>query len=444
MSISKVEFMQALLEKTLKTGADAADVAVAVSRSASLTCRKGKLEDSTLSETAAVSLRVFVGRRVSMVGTNEVDSGVIEKLAERAVLTAGLAPDDPYAGLVPADELANDANMDLDQCDVAEFSAEQRLDAALEMEAAALSVHGVRESMGASAGSGHVYQGVCTSNGFIGEHRSTYFTLTCGALAADENGMEQDRDFWAKCHLDELPDPQSIGTKAGEMAAARLGGRAMKSGQAPVVFAPRVANSLLSHLLGAINGAAVAKGTSFLKDAMGEKLFAEGIDVVDDPHMSRMYRSRAFDGEGVATRRTKLIDGGRLTTWLLNHATATQLRMDRTGHGMANGGGPGNGYNVYLAPGTVSPEKLVADTEHGLCVTTLFGGGVNQLTGDYSVGAGGFAIENGRVAGPVKGVTIAGNLKDMFRNLTPADDLEYRYGPDSPTVRVDGMTVAGA
>ena len=436
--------MQDLLAQALRKGATSGDVSVSVTSNSSVTCRKGELEKSILTETTNVSMRVLVGQRVAMVSTNETDPAIIDRLADRAVATAKLSPDDPFAGLVPEEGLAQDLDANYDLLDVAEFSAEAKLNAALEMEDAALAVTGVREVGSASASAGSVYQGICTSNGFVGEHRMTNCSLSCIAIAADENGMERDYDWRQACHLEDLLDPKTVGASAGELARDRLGGQVLPSGQMPVILAPRIGNSIVGSLLSAINGGKVAKGLSFLKDAMGQQLFADSIQIVDDPHMLRKIGSRSFDGEGVATRKTKIVDDGHLASWLLNNATANQLGLERTGHGMPHGSGPGGGYNLYLAPGSVSPNELMRDIKNGLFVTALFGGGMDELTGDYSNGASGFAIRDGQIAGPVKGVTIAGNLTEMFRNMIPADDLEYRYGIDVPTLRIDGMTIAGS
>jgi PmbA protein len=257
--------------------------------------------------------------------------------------------------------------------------------------------------------------------------------------------MERDYDFSSARHGGDLDGSATIGRRAGEKAVARLGPRKIASAAVPVVFDPRVSNSLLGHFAGAISGTAVARGTSFLKDRMGQAVFAPGISIVDDPHRRRGLRSKPVDAEGVANRKTALIEDGQLKTWLLDTASARQLKLRSTGHasrGIASPPGP-SATNLYLAPGTQSPAALMADIAEGLYVTELIGFGVNGVTGDYSRGAAGFRIRNGKLDHPVSEVTIAGNLKDMFRALRPANDLVFRYGTDAPTLRVDGMTVAG-
>jgi PmbA protein len=265
-------------------------------------------------------------------------------------------------------------------------------------------------------------------------------------LAGEGLGMERDYEFASRTHGADLEDPAEIGRRAGARAVKRLGARKAATGRFPVVYDPRVSNGLLGHLAGAISGPAVARGTSFLKDKMGEAIFAQGITIVDDPHRPRGLRSKPFDGEGIANGRRNVIEHGCLTTWILSLSSARQLGLETTGHAARGTSGPPGPSvsNLFMEPGPAGPAELMADIGQGFYVTELMGMGVNTVTGDYSRGASGFWIENGELAHPVSEVTVAGNLKDMFLALTPADDLEFRYGTDAPTLRIDDMTVAGA
>ena len=443
MKDGRIDFLQELLDQALRAGADAGDATIGVARSNSVQARNGELEKSTRSESTSINLRVIVGQRVSSVSCNESSPDVIQGLVERAIATAKMSPKDPFAMLVPAEEIANVPNTDYDVRDDTQVTTEKLLETALEMDAAVAAVEGVRQCLGAGAGAGENYSAVCTSNGFINERVSTSFGRGCGALAADADGMESDNESCSKAHCEDLRDTAAIGSLAGERAVARLGGRKMQSGQFPTVYSPRTSNSLLDHFMSAVNGNSVKMGMSFLRESMDQAVFGGGINIIDDPHMRRRFSSASCDGEGTATRKIEFIDDGRLTSWLLNYSVAQQLGLQSTGHGGSHGGGPGGGYNPHVAAGTMTPDELISDIKTGFYVTHLFGQGVNAITGDYSRGASGFIIENGVIGHPVKEVTIAGNLKDMFMNVIPADDLEFRFGSNAPTLRVDGMMIAG-
>ncbi|HYE48556.1 MAG TPA: metallopeptidase TldD-related protein [Azospirillaceae bacterium] len=438
------ELLSGLIARARAAGADAADALLVDSASLSLSQRLGKPEELQRSESGDIGLRVFVGRRQAVVSSTDRSPAMLAELAERAVAMARLVPEDEHAGLADPDEIARDWP-DLDLCDAEEPTAEALIAQAAAAEEAALAVAGVTNSDGADAGWSRSVVLLAASNGFAGGYAVSRRSLSVSVLAGSGTGMERDYDYHSTVYAADLEDPALIGRRAGERAVAKLNPRKVASRQVPVVFDPRVASGMLGHLSGAINGAAIARGTSFLKDRMGEAVFAPGIEVVDDPHVRRGLRSKPFDGEGVPGRRRSIIEDGRLTTWFLDQRSARQLGLRSTGHASRGTGGPPGPAptNLYLAAGTLSPEELMADIGEGLYVTSLMGQGVNGVTGDYSRGAGGFWIEKGKITFPVAEVTIAGNLKDMFRNLTPASDLEFRHGVDSPTVRIEGMTVAG-
>ncbi|HKQ45957.1 MAG TPA: metallopeptidase TldD-related protein [Rhizomicrobium sp.] len=434
-----------LLEAAKKAGADAADALFVEGVSSSVSYRLGKLEDVERAENYDLGLRVFVGQKVAFVSSTDFSADALAGLPARAVAMARLAPEDKFAGLAPKERLAASIPR-LDLEDAAEPSAEVLIERARGVEGAALAVPGVTNSEGGGASFSRSAVALATSTGFYGRYAATSHSVGVAVLAGTGTGMERDYDQASARHASDLRDPQEIGRHAGEKAVKRLGPRAMKSQSVPVVFHPDEAAGLLGHFAGAISGAAIARGVSFLKDRMGSDIFAPGITIIDDPHRIRGLRSKPFDGEGVANSRRALIENGRLTSWLLDCASARQLGLATTGHAARGTGGPPSpsSTNLYLEAGKQSVKDLIADIKQGFYVTELMGMGVNSVTGDYSRGAAGFWIENGEIAFPVSEVTIAGNLKDMFARLVPACDLEFRHGVNAPTVRIEGMTLAGA
>ncbi|MGF1455303.1 MAG: TldD/PmbA family protein [Alphaproteobacteria bacterium] len=434
-----------LIAEARRLGADAADVLAVDGTAVEAGCRLGAVEDIGRSETRDLGLRVMVGQRQASVSTTDLSERGLAPLAERAVAMARHAPEDPFCGLAPEDRLAREVP-DLDLLDTAEPDTEALYAMALEAEDVARQGNRIVNSNGAGAGYSRTRVVLATSAGFARAYGVTSYSLSCTVVAGDENGMEVDGDFGSARHFADLRAPAEIGREAAHRASRRLGPRKIATAQRPIIFDPRMAAGLVGHFLGAISGSAVARGTSFLKDAMGTAVFAPGITIRDDPHKPRGLRSKPFDGEGVANRAMALVEGGQLTTWLLDCATARQLGLETTGHASRGVGGPPSpsATNVWLEPGPLTPDGLMADIADGFFVTTLFGQGVNGVTGDYSRGAAGFHIKDGVLDHAVSEVTVAGNLKDMFRQMTPANDLEFRRGVDAPTVRVDGMTIAGA
>jgi PmbA protein len=357
---------------------------------------------------------------------------------------AKLAPEDKYAGLAPEERLATSLP-ELEIDDPEEPSTVLLVERARAAEGAALEVAGVTNSEGGSADYGRTMVTLATSAGFLGGYTRTSRSVAVSVIAGEGTEMERDYDYAHSCFAADLESAEAVGKRAAERAVKRLNPRKAKTQAVPVFYDPRVSNSLVGHFAGGISGAAIARGVSFLKDRMGEDVFAAGVTIIDDPHRKRGHRSKPFDGEGVANRRTVLIDKGRLTTWLLDSASARQLGLQTTGHASRGTGGPPSpsSTNLYMAAGNLSPEELMEDVREGFYVTELIGMGVNNVTGDYSRGAAGFWIENGKLAYPVSEITVAGNLKDMYRALTPANDLVFRHGTDAPTVRIEGMTIAG-
>jgi PmbA protein len=430
-----------LVEAAKRAGADAADAVCVRGVSLSVEVRLGKIEETGRSEGDDFTLRVFVGKKTANVSANVVADPA--ELAERAVAMARVAPEDPYAGLADPDRLAT-AFPDLDLLDASIPSAAEMTETALAVEDAARAVDGVTKSGGASAGWSLGGLVLATSGGFTGSYLTSRFSLSASAIAGEGTGMERDYEAEVKVHMSDLPDPASIGRKAGERAVRRLNPGKYPTGRGTVVYDPRVATSLIGSLAGATNGASIARKTSFLRDRMGERIFAEGIRITDDPLRARGHASRPFDGEGVAPEAFDLITDGVLQRWFLDSATARELGLVTNGHAARGGGNPSPGStNLTLLPGTQSQEELLAEVGEGLYVTEMIGHGANLITGDYSRGAAGFAIRGGKLAEPVSEITVAGNLKDMFLRLVPASDLTYRFSLNAPTVAIEGMTIAG-
>ncbi|MCY4191006.1 MAG: TldD/PmbA family protein [Rhodospirillaceae bacterium] len=433
-----------LLKAAISVGADAADAVYVEGEAISHTQRLGNLEMIERSEGQDLGLRVFVGRRQASVSAQKVDFRDFGALASRAVAMARAVPEDLYCGIADPDQIAMTPPV-FEMADETEPPEKLLIERARAAEDAARTVKGVTNSEGAEASWSRTAVTLATTNGFEGKYWRTAHSVSVSVVAGSGADMQTDYDHHTTVFSDDLMDPAEIGQSAGERAVARLGARSIKTIKAPVVFSKRVAGSLLGHLLNAINGSSIARGTSFLKDALEKPVMASDLNVTDDPHKPRGLRSKPFDGEGVPTARRKLIDNGVLTTWLLDLRSARQLGLTPTGHASRGTSGPPfpSAANVFLEPGSVSRNALIGGIKEGLYVTEIIGMGVNGVTGDYSRGAGGYWIRNGELAFPVTELTIAGNLKDMFRTITPASDLEFRHGVDAPTLRVDSMTIAG-
>lgn len=430
-----------IVDRATAAGADAADAVVSSHASLNVSVRLGQLEDVGRSEGEDLSLRVFCGRRNASVASSDFASGALDELVARAIRMAREAPEDKWAGLAPEERLLHGEPPQLDIDDGGMIAPEELRERALEAEDAARAVPGVTNSEGAGAGASRAVMALATSHGFAGGYAATSYGIQASVLAGQTGGMERDYAHHSARHLNQLEGAAAIGTRAGERAVKRLNPGRVPSGPVPVVLDPRVGSGLLGHLVGAIAGPAITRKTSFLLDAMGEAIFPEIVTVRDDPHRPHGLRSRPFDGEGLAVMPTALIEGGHLETWLLDSASARQLGLEPTGHGGRGGGVSAS--NLYMEAGNVSVAALIGDIERGVWVTELIGQGVNLTTGDYSRGASGFLIENGEITRPIAEFTVAGNLKAMFAGLTPANDLEFRYGINVPTLRIDGMTVAG-
>ncbi|WP_353205179.1 metallopeptidase TldD-related protein [Sphingomonas sp.] len=437
-----------IVSRATAAGADAADAVYAADMSLNISVRLGALEDVGRSESAELGLRVFVGKRSASVSTSDLSSDALTALVDRAIAMAREAPEDAWAGLAPANRLMHGAPPLLDLDDLAGggdgASPESLRDVALEAEDAARAVTGVTNSEGGSASASRSIWALATSHGFAAGYAATGYGVSASVLAGEGGAMVRDYAYSSARHRKRLESAAAIGRQAGDRVVARVNPGRLASGPMTVVFDPRVGSSLLGHLIGAISGASITRKTSFLQEALGTQVFARGVTVRDDPHRPHGLRSRPFDGEGLPVSPSTIIADGMLESWLLDSASARQLGLEPTGHAARGvGGGPGvSTSNLHMVAGKVPVATLIEDIADGVFVTELIGMGVNGVTGDYSRGAAGFRIEKGVLTGPVAEFTIAGNLKDMYRHLTPANDLEFRFGTNVPTLRIDGMTVA--
>jgi len=440
------DYAQSLVEKARAAGADAADAVYSGHESQSVGVRLGELEHVDSSEGEELGLRVFIGQRSATVASSDFSAEALGELVKRALAMAAEAPEDPFAGLAPPDMLARGTLPDVDAIDQHRDEPLVLRERALSAERAAMSVSGVTNSGGASASYSSGTTALATSTGFSGAYHATGHGCSVSVVAGEGSSMQRDSAWHGSRHFEDLDSPEELGRLAGERAVARLSPGKPKPGRYPVLFDPRVAGSLLGHFAGAINGSAVARKSSFLQDRLGRRVFAAGVQIIDDPLRPRGLRSRPFDGEGLGVSRVALAEDGVLTTWMAETASARQLGIQPTGHaGRGASGPPGAGpSNLYLEAGSRSREQLLAAFPEAVLVTELIGQGVNTVTGDYSRGAAGFMVRDGAIAEPVAEITIASNLIDMFASLEPGSDLEFRRGVDAPTVLIPEMTVGAA
>ena len=441
-----VGLLQELVAHARRAGADAADAILVSGTSLGVQVRQGRQEELERSEHNDIGLRVFAGTRSAIVSTTSTDPAGFERLVTQALAMARVVPEDRFAGLCERAKHGFVGADGLDLADASEPDIAALADRARAAEAAALAVEGVTNSQGGSAGFGRTEIVLATSGGFSGRYARTSHSVSASVLAGSGTSMQRDYDYHSVVHLAELDDPAEIGRHAGERAVARMNPVKPRTGRMPVVYDPRVSASLIGHLAGAINGASVARGTSFLKERMGTRILPPGIRVTDDPTRHRGLRSKPFDGEGVPTAPLVLVEDGELRSWVLDGRSGRQLGLASTGHASRGPSSPPSPStsNLYLTGGTVTPAALIADIAEGIYVNEMMGSAINGLTGDYSRGAAGFMIRNGALAEPIAELTVAGNLLEMFAHLQPANDLVFRRGADAPTIRIDGMMIAGA
>ncbi|PLW75042.1 TldD/PmbA family protein [Cohaesibacter celericrescens] len=441
---------QHLVDAAIRAGADSADAIAALAVSSSVGFRQGALEENEHSENDSMALRVFIDGCKASVSTNTTsDKDILSKLAERAVAMARMSPNDPFARLAAREDLMDRAVIEdrlvaLDPVDMVIPTTQELSELALSSEEAALAVQGVTKSAGASAG--HYLGGMvlATSHGFVGSYMSSRISFSTSAIAGEGSGMERDYSFSAAVHRADLKPPSHVGLRAGERAVARLNPIKVETGTYDVIFEPRVSSSLLGHFASAINGSAIARHTSFLMDKLGRQIFPAGIYISDDPTLLRGLGSRPFDGEGVDCQPLSLVENGYLNQWVLDSATAAELGLKSNGRAARAGANPFPATtNLTLQAGTHSQQDLISGVKDGVYVTDLIGHGVNGVTGDYSRGASGFRIKDGKLAEAISEITIAGNLIDMFARVIPANDLRFEHSVNAPSILIEGMTVAG-
>lgn len=434
-----------VIAAALAAGADAAEAVTSERRALGLNVRLGKLEEVEREESRDLGLRVFIGKRQATVSGSDISAEARAKLVERAVAMAKLAPEDPYAGLADPSLYAAGAGPDLDLFDPSEPSPEELEEVARSVEDAARAMPKISNSEGGSASASRSEWILVTSNGFSGRYRASGFSIGASVVAGEGDEMESGYDGRSTRWRSDLPQAETIGQEAARRAAGRLGARKIASTTAPVIFENRLATSLIGPMIGAIGGPSIARGNSFLKDKLGQQIFAKGVNVTDDPHRVRGLGSSPFDDEGVANQARNLVDAGVLTTWLLNTASGKQLGMASTGHASRGLAGPPgvSTSNLTMLPGTRTQAELMKDAGKGLLVTSMFGPSLNGNTGDWSVGCSGFWFENGEIAYPVTEITVAGNLIDIYGRLVVGSDLEIRGSANSPSLLVDGLAIAG-
>lgn len=437
------------LAKAKALGADAADAVLFETVDISRTIRLGKPEGLERSENKGLGLRAFVGDSQAIVSSTDTSQAALTELAERAVAMAKMTPPDADSKLAAASLYpAHLENLDL--YDDAEPTSEWLLEQCRTAEESARAVKGITNSEGADAGYSKSTVSLAIAHGkavdFAQSYPSSHFSISVSVLAGSGTGMERDYDYSSTRHRSDLASAAEIGKSAAERALKRMNPKKVATCRVPVVFDPRVSKQLVGIFAGAISGSAIARGSSFLKDAMGKNIFAANVNILDDPHIKRGLGSKPFDAEGVKNAKMALIENGVLKSWLLDVRTASKLKLQTTGRatrGVASPPSPSS-TNLYMQAGSESVASLLKPIKSGFYITETFGMGVNTVTGDYSQGASGFWIENGEIAYPVSEMTIAGRLQDMFATLTPANDLEFRYATNAPTLRVESMTVAGA
>jgi PmbA protein len=441
---NNLEIITQLIKTAQQKGAQSADAVSFFSTSTSVTTRMGKLENIGRSESRGFGLRVIIGKKQALVSSTDPKNETLDELAMRAINMALLAPDDKYIALAEESMLCK-SQQELDLFDKAEPSADELLAMATKAEESALAIKGITNSEGADSSYGQNHVAIATSNGFTGEYKTSISSISASVLAGEGTKMERDYDFSSSRFKSDLDLPEKIGKNAAEKALKRLNPRRVKTCIVPIIFDPRVAKSLLGSFSSAVNGAAVARGSTFLKNSMGKSIFKDGINIINNPHIKRGLASKPYDAEGVANSKMALVENGVLQNWLLDIRSANQLALKTNGcatRGLASPPSPACS-NLYMENGTDSAKNLISSVKSGFYVTETFGMGINIITGDYSQGASGFWIENGEISYAVSEVTIAGNLSEIFMQLTPANDLEMRHGTNSPTLLIEKMTVAG-
>ena len=438
------ETAQNIIDLALKAGASDCDVVLAKSHGKSISCRFQKIEDLDESNEKTIGIRALVDQRQAFVSSSDIETENVDKLVSKCVEMAKLAPIDDTAVLGDSSMFEHKAT-DLDLFESEEVNTETLINAVKECEDAALSVKGITNSEGAGASysKGEFY--LATSNGFHGGYQSSSSSVSCSVLAGQGQEMERDYEYAVKRHSSDLPSAKEIGLSAAKKTLKRLNAKKISSAKLPVVFDKRISNDLLGYLASSISGTSIARGTSFLKDSLGKQIFNKDVTIIDDPAIKRGLGSRPFDGEGIKVNKRELVTNGKLNTWILNTSTAKKLGLKSTGNASRSVGSPPgvSTSNLYMTNGLKTYDDILSSINYGFYATELIGMGVNLVTGDYSMGASGMLIQNGEITHAVSEVTIASNLKEIFMNLSAANDLEFKYRSNAPTVFIESMTLAG-
>lgn len=437
--------LAALIDYAKQAGADASEASLAAREAISAEVRMGQLEGMEREEGRSVALRAFIGKRQAAASSTDLSSSGLRALAERVVAMARAAPEDKFCGLLEESRLARGGAPDLELSDTARPNPEQLLELAKRCEAASLAIPGIANSGGGGASFDTASFVYATSSGFEGAESATSYSLGTQPIAEKDDDMERDYEWRTKRFLADLPSPEEIGRLAGERTARRLGAKKVASQKGMVIFENRLAGRIIGPLFSAISGSSVARGVSFLKDKLGQRVFAEGFRIHEDPFVKRGSGSRWFDGEGGAVAPATLIDDGVLTMWLLNSSAARQLNLEPNGHATAgHGGPPGIGTaNLFVKPGTEDLPTLMRNAGKGLFVTDMFSPSLNMNTADWSVGIAGYWFESGEIVHPVSEVTVAGNLLDIFARLRCGSDVDNRGALEIASLIVDDLAIGG-
>jgi PmbA protein len=442
---SDSDLLEKLIQSALTQGADGADALMVTSDLKEMKRRLGNTEGLEASESKNIGLRVMVGQKQTIVSTTDDTPDHLDELVEHALKSVKLVPEDPYCGLATQEQICKDFAA-LDLYDETEPDTDQMIEQADQAEKSALAVEGITNSQGADSYWSKSAVHLMTSNGFSGSYASSNYGISACVLAGEGTGMERDYSYTQKRFFQDLPNPQDIGKEAGEKTVARLNPKRAPTKAVPIILDPRVAAGMLQLFASAANGSAIARKTSFIHEKMGQPIFNDKITIIDDPFIKRGLRSKVFDAEGLSPQKRTMVDQGVLQSWFLDLSSAKQLGLSSTGHASRGSGSlpSPSANNLFILPGELSPEAMIGEIEEGFYVTDMLGHGMNLVTGDYSRGASGFWIEKGEIVYPVSEMTIAGNLKDMWLNMDAANNLEHKYGIDTPTLRIDGMMVAGS
>lgn len=447
MTVPLDTLTHALIDAAKRAGADDADAIAVSGTSLSIDVRVGSLEQAERSEGTEIGLRVLIGKRQACVSASDTRPETIAEMAERAVTMARLAPEDPSIGLAGPAQLASDRDASpLDMADPnPEPNPSELEEVARRAESAALAVQGISQVQSAAAGYGRRQVHLAASNGFSGGYARTDHGVSCVAITGEGTQMERDYFGDGRNHRSDLISPEEIGRIAAERTIARSAARKPKTGAYPVLFDERISSSMIGHLLAAINGASIMRGSSWLRDAMGEQVLPKGLHLIEDPRRPRVSGSKPFDAEGLQTERRLLVEDGVLQSWTLDLATGRKLGMASTANaarGTSSPPSPASG-NMELTQGNASREELIREMGTGLLITSMIGSSINPTTGDYSRGASGFWVENGEIAYAVNECTVAGNLREMLMSMTPANDARSHLSRVVPSLLIEGMTLAG-